>query len=101
MSNIIIFIYYLIICSIYCFEFVLSFYILLQWTFILFSVSEDSIFHKIYIFLNVRIEPLFRYFRKFLPPIGGFDFSVLILFGGLEALKRLISMIFVYLLGGE
>ncbi len=100
MNVILLFIYYALIGSIYCFESILSFYILLQWAFILFSVSEDSIFYKIYVFLNVRIEPIFGYFRKFVPPIGGFDFSALILFFGLDAIRRLVSILFTYLLGG-
>ena len=91
-------IYYLLIGSIFCFESILSFYILLQWVFILFSINNDSIFYRIYQFLNVRIEPIFGYFRKFLPPIGGFDFSVLILFFGLDVVRRLISMLFMYLM---
>lgn len=101
MNTILIFIYYLLICSIYCFESILSFYILLQWAFILFSISEDSIFNKIYMFLNVRIEPIFGYFRKFVKPIGGFDFSALILFILIDALRRIISILFVYFLGGS
>ena len=99
MKFILLFIYYLIIGSIYCFESILSFYILLQWAFLLFSVSEDSIFYKIYIFLNARIEPIFAYFRKFVPPVGGIDFSVLILFFGLDGIRRLISLLFTYMLG--
>ncbi len=101
MNTILIFIYYLLISVIYCFEAVLSFYILLQWSFILFSISEDSIFYKLYVLLNIRIEPIFGYFRKFVKPIGGFDFSALILFFGLDALRRVISIVFTYLLGGS
>ena len=101
MNTILIFIYYLLITAIYCFDAILSFYILLQWAFILFSISEDSIFYKIYVLLNIRIEPIFNYFRKFVKPIGGWDFSALILFFGLEALRRIISIVFTYLLSGS
>ena len=98
MSNILLFIYYLLIFPIYCFESILSFYILLQWALILFSLSESSIFYKIYSFLMVRLEPILLYFRRFVPPIFGIDFSVLIIFFGLDAIRRLISILFTYLL---
>ena len=98
MSSILLFIYYVLIVSIYCFEFILSFYILLQWVFILFSISESNVFYKIYEFLMVRLEPLFMYFRKFVPLVGGINLSVLIIFFGLDAIRRLIDILFTYLL---
>ena len=98
MKNIILLIYYILVSGIYCFESILTFYILLQLAIIFFPTRDDNIFHKIYAFLNVRIEPIFAYFRKFLPPIGIFDFSALILFFGLDMIRRLIDILFMCLL---
>ncbi len=98
MKTIILLIYYILIGGIYCFESILSFYILFQLAIIFFPMSGNNIFHKIYAFLNVRIEPIFAYFRKLLPPIGMFDFSALILFFGLDMIRRLIDILFLCLL---
>ena len=98
MNNILLFIYYVLVVSIYCFEFILSFYILLQLAIIFFSVSESNMFYRIYTFLMVRLEPILIYFRKFVPLVHGIDFSVLIIFFGLDAIRRIISILFTYLL---
>ena len=98
MDNILLFIYYVLVVLIYCFEFILSFYILLQLVVIFFSVSESNMFYRIYTFLMVRLEPILLYFRKFVPSVCGIDFSILIIFFGLDAIRQLISIIFTYLL---
>ena len=98
MNIIILFVYYFLICSINCFELILLFYIILQFAVMLFPINENSIFHKIYAFLYARIEPIFAYIRRFIPPIGMLDFSALVLFIGLFVIRKLISVLFLWLL---
>ena len=70
------------------------------WVLVLFSLEKDNLFSKIYLFLMARIEPIFMYCRRFLPPIAGLDFSPMIIFILIDGLRRLIRMLFLYLLGG-
>lgn len=75
-------------------EFVISFYILLDWVILLFPVKESGFIQRLYASLKVPIDPILDYFRKFLPPISGIDFSPLILFFLIAGGKELVSMLF-------
>ncbi len=46
---------------------------------------------KFYRFIDKLVEPYARIFRGLIPPIGGFDFSVIIAFIALNMLQRIIA----------
>ena len=46
---------------------------------------------KFYQFIDRLVEPYARIFRGLIPPIGGFDFSVIVAFIALNILQRIIA----------
>ncbi|MDR1233611.1 MAG: YggT family protein [Holosporales bacterium] len=72
-------------------EYLLFTYIILGW-FIFFGAvkNKDGVFFRIYFFLFAKIEPVLSVVHKFVPPIGGFDFSIIIIGFLLHMLKILI-----------
>lgn len=88
------YLYSFIICLLNILECLVSFYILLEWVILLFSINENGFIQKLYSLLQVPIGPILNYFRKFLPPIGGMDFSPLILFLLIAGGKELLSILF-------
>ena len=46
--------------------------------------------HPVATFLGVMTEPLLTQIRRVLPPMGGFDFSSIVLLFGLQFLKGLL-----------
>ena len=77
-----------------CIEYMLIGYIILGWL-VFFGVikNRDSVFLKIYVFLMTKVEPLLGFIRRFLPPIYGLDFSVLVVFLALHLSKALVIQI--------
>jgi len=78
-----------------CIEYILIGYIILGW-FIFFGVlkNQEGVLFRIYVFLMSKIEPLLAVIRRFLPTVGGLDFSPLVVFVGLHFIKVLIVKIF-------
>ncbi|MDR0640176.1 MAG: YggT family protein [Holosporales bacterium] len=72
-------------------EYLLTVYVILGW-FIFFGAvkNKDGIFFRIYFFLFARIEPLLSVLHKIIPPICGFDFSILVVFFLLQMIEYLI-----------
>lgn len=52
---------------------------------------RNPIAKKIYELLTRATDPAYKRIQKILPPIGGFDFSPLILLIGISMLQRLIG----------
>lgn len=50
---------------------------------------------KFYRFIDKLVEPYTRIFRGLIPPIGGFDFSVIIAFMFLNILQRIVAYFFL------
>jgi YggT family protein len=75
-------------------EYILIAYIIIGW-FVFFGVlkNRDGYFFRIYILLMTKIEPLLAAIRNILPPIGGLDFSAIIIFFGLYFAKLLVIRI--------
>jgi YggT family protein len=71
-------------------------YIILGW-FVFFGVirSRENVFFRIYVFLMSKVEPLFGWIRQFLPTLGGWDFSPLVLFIVLHFLKVFLYKFFL------
>lgn len=88
-------IFELLISLMNCIEYILIGYIILGW-FVFFGVlkNQESVIFRIYMFLMSKIEPLLGIIRRFLPNIGGLDFSPLVVFVGLHFIKVLIVKIF-------
>lgn len=78
-----------------CIEYIMIGYIILGW-FIFFGVlkNQESMLFRIYVFLMNKIEPLLGVIRRFLPSVGGLDFSPLVVFIGLHFAKVLILKIY-------
>lgn len=80
-------------------EYILSFYIILGWGLMIFRIDNPAnFFMKIYLFLMARIEPIFGYFRQFLPRFKMLDFSPLVVFFVLDGLRRLVNIVFMLML---
>lgn len=47
--------------------------------------------NKFYKFIDQAVEPYARIFRRLIPPIGGFDFSIIIAFFVLSLMQRLLA----------
>lgn len=50
---------------------------------------------KFYLFIDQLVAPYARIFRKFIPPLGGFDFSVIIAFIALGLLQRIVASLLI------
>ena len=92
-KEIIIGIYYLVHTVIACVELGLTVYILMGWALMLFPPNSNNIFMKIYTFLMPIIEPIFQYFRQFIPTIGALDFSPIVIFLLLEGVRILLNLV--------
>lgn len=49
--------------------------------------------NKFYRFIDQAVEPYARIFRRIIPPIGGFDFSIIIGFFVLSIMQRLLAAV--------
>lgn len=64
-------------------------YLLIAW--ILGSWFQQIRGTKIYQWIDKAVEPYARIFRSFIPPIGGFDFSVIVAYLVLALIENLIA----------
>lgn len=82
-------------------EYLLIGYIILGW-FIFFGAvkDRDGVFFRVYVFLMTKIEPLLSVIRRFLPSLGGLDFSPLVVFLALHFVKVLVVEIVLALTYG-
>ena len=68
------------------YQFVLLIRVVLSWV----PIQQDGIIGQIYAFLFRITEPLLAFVRSVLPPMGGFDFSPLLVFLALSVLQRML-----------
>lgn len=80
---------YLICKLVDIYAFILFIYVLLSWI-----PSGNSTFVKIYEALGKICDPFLALFRKFIPPMGGLDFSPVVAIIALELVARVIAFIF-------
>ena len=73
------------------YEMLIIVYILLSW----FPIREGSLVHDIGMVLQSLCEPYLRLFRRFIPPMGGLDFSPVIAVLALNLVSRLVIGIIV------
>ncbi|MDD9897569.1 MAG: YggT family protein [Candidatus Melainabacteria bacterium] len=64
-------------------------YMLLAWVICSWFPQVQST--KFYDFLDRVVGPYAKIFRGFIPPLGGFDFSVIIAFIALQFLQRIVA----------
>lgn len=97
--NIIVLIFCIILKLIGWIEWGLMFYIILGW-FIFFNAikNRNGVFFRLYVFMASKIDPILNIFRRMLPNLGGFDFSILILFLILHFVKICITKVLVGML---
>ena len=81
-------------------EYVLIAYIIVGWI-IFFGVikKRDSMLLKIYMVMMAHIEPLLLYIRRFIPPIGFLDLSLLVIFFAIHIIKLLLYSLIRTILG--
>lgn len=68
-------------------------YLLLLW--VILSWFPQVTTMKFYQFIDQVVYPYAKIFRGIIPPIGGFDFSVIIAFLVLSILQRMIASLLV------
>ena len=73
------------------YEMLIIVYILLSW----FPIREGSLVHDIGMVLQSLCEPYLSLFRRFIPPMGGLDFSPVIAVLALNLVSRLVIGIIV------
>lgn len=73
------------------YEMLIIVYILLSW----FPIREGSLVHDIGMVLQSLCEPYLALFRRFIPPMGGLDFSPVIAVLALNLVSRLVIGIIV------
>ena len=73
------------------YEMLIIVYILLSW----FPIREGSLVHDIGMVLQSLCEPYLGRFRRFIPPMGGLDFSPVIAVLALNLVSRLVIGIIV------
>lgn len=73
------------------YEMLIIVYILLSW----FPIREGSLVHDIGMVLQSLCEPYLGFFRRFIPPMGGVDFSPIIAVIALNLVSRLLIGIIV------
>ena len=61
--------------------------VILSW----FPLSPNSPMAGIYSFIYTLTEPVLGPVRRIMPPLGGFDLSPIVVFFGIEILKRAIG----------
>ena len=75
-----------------CVEWALMGYIILGWCVFFGAVKDrDGVFFKVYVFLMSKLEPLLGFIRQFLPALGGFDLSPLVVFLAISAAEALLA----------
>lgn len=73
------------------YEMLILIYILLMW----FPIREGSLVHDIGLVLQSLCEPFLGFFRRFIPPVGGLDFSPVIAVIALNLVAQLVIGIIV------
>lgn len=73
------------------YEMLILIYILLMW----FPIREGSLVHDIGLVLQSLCEPFLGFFRSFIPPVGGLDFSPVIAVIALNLVAQLVIGIIV------
>lgn len=73
------------------YEILILIYILLMW----FPIREGSLMHDIGLVLQSLCEPFLGFFRRFIPPVGGLDFSPVIAVIALNLVAQLVIGIIV------
>ena len=73
------------------YEMLIVVYILLRW----FPLREGGIMYDIAVVLQSICEPFLGFFRRFIPPVGGLDFSPVIAILALNVVTRLLIGILV------
>ena len=73
------------------YEMLILIYILLMW----FPIREGSLVHDIGLVLQSLCEPFLGFFRRFVPPVGGLDFSPVIAVIALNLVAQLVIGIIV------
>lgn len=73
------------------YEILILIYILLMW----FPIREGSLVHDIGLVLQSLCEPFLGFFRRFIPPVGGLDFSPVIAVIALNLVAQLVIGIIV------
>jgi YggT family protein len=68
-------------------------YMLLAWVICSWFPQVQST--KFYEFLDQAVGPYAKIFRGFIPPLGGFDFSVIIAFIALEILQKIVASLLI------
>jgi YggT family protein len=68
-------------------------YMLLAW--VIFSWFPRVTSSKFYQYLDQLIYPYAKIFRGLIPPIGGFDFSVIVAFLVLSIVQRMIASLMI------
>jgi YggT family protein len=68
-------------------------YMLLAW--VIFSWFPQVTSSKFYRYLDQLIYPYAKIFRGIIPPIGGFDFSVIVAFLVLSIIQRMLASLMV------
>jgi YggT family protein len=58
-----------------------------------FNIRNDFV-RRVLEMLNALTDPVFRAIRRFIPPIGGFDFSPLVVLIALYAILRFFAIAF-------
>ncbi|MBR1479464.1 MAG: YggT family protein [Alphaproteobacteria bacterium] len=78
-----------------CIEWALMGYIILGWCVFFGAVKDrEGVFFKVYVFLMSKLEPLLGFIRQFLPSLGGFDLSPLVVFLVIGAAEALLAGMF-------
>ena len=73
------------------YEMLILIYILLMW----FPIRDGSLVHDIGLVLQSLCEPFLGFFRRFIPPVGGLDFSPVIAVIALNLVAQLVIGIIV------
>lgn len=59
--------------------------------------TRNKFVYKFCRFLNMATEPLVRRVRKFIPPMGGFDFTPMVIIFGIYLLQKALLEYAIYL----
>ncbi len=73
------------------YEMLILIYILLSWI----PIRQGSLLHDIGLVLQSLCEPFLGIFRRFIPPVGGLDFSPVIAVIALNLVSRLVIGIII------
>jgi len=59
--------------------------------------TRNKLVYKFCRLLNMATEPLIRRLRKYIPPMGGFDFTPMVIIFGIYILQRILLEYAMYL----